>query len=151
MGLSIFGSPPRTIEVIAPESTNLDRIQIPRFLKNRYFPTVYTRHEYTKDSNTTPLTGSKTRLSALKAMIVPRVQLTDAVSISPRSTKQISSALEVSMPQATLWVNSPNIIFLDCPIAREKSSCSQTPSSGVMSIPSRILLNMAQNNLDVQI
>ena len=89
-------------------------------------------------------------------MIVPRVQLTDAVSISPRSTKQISSALE-GFDAASNYMGkqykhyfSGLIYGPTCPITREKSSSSQTPGSGVMSLPSRILHNMAQKDLDVQ-
>ena len=81
-------------------------------------------------------------------MIFPRVQLTDAVSISPRSTKQISSALEVSMPQATLWVNSTNIIFLDWYTvlrvpSRERNPVAAKPQAVALChyIPSKILLN----------
>ena len=95
------------------ESTDLEGIRIPRCLKERqwtavraslhtfsdaseaaYAAVVYIRHEYEDKSTTTRLVGSKTRLSSLKAMSIPRLELIGAV-IGLRLTKQISSALEI--------------------------------------------------------
>ena len=111
------------------ESTDLEGIRIPRCLKERqctavkaslhtfsdaseaaYAAAVYIRHEYEDKSTTTRLVGSKTRLSPLKAMSIPRLELMGAV-IGLRLTKQISSALEIPLSQATFWVDSMNVIY----------------------------------------
>ena len=111
------------------ESTDLEGIRIPRCLKERQFTAVkaslhtfsdaseaaygaavYIRHEYEDKSTTTRLVGSKTRLSPLKAMSIPRLELMGAV-IGLRLTKQISSALEIPLSQATFWVDSMNVIY----------------------------------------
>ena len=107
------------------ESTDLEGIRHPRCLKERQFTAVkaslhtfsdaseaayaaavYIHHEYEYKSTTTRLVGSKTRLSPLKAMSIPRLELMGAV-IGSRLTKQISSALS----QATFWVDSMNVIY----------------------------------------
>lgn len=111
------------------ESTGLEGIRIPRCLKERhstavkaslltfsdaseaaYAAAVYIRQEYEDKSTTTRLIGSKTRLSPLKAMSIPRLELMGAV-IGLRLTKQISSALEIPLSQATFWVDSMNVIY----------------------------------------
>ena len=75
-----------------------------------YSAAVNIRHEYSDGSITARLIGSKTRLSPLKAMSIPRLELMGAV-IGLRLTTQISSALEIPMPQATFWVDSMNVVF----------------------------------------
>ena len=79
-------------------------------VKAAYAAAVYIRHEYEDKSTTTRLVGSKTRLSPLKAMSIPRLELMGAV-IGLRLTKQISSALEIPLSQATFWVDSMNVIY----------------------------------------
>ena len=111
------------------ESTDLEGIRIPRCLKERqctavkaslhmfsdasdaaYAAAVYIRLEYEDQSTTTRWVCSKTRLSPLKAMSIPRTELIGAV-IGLRLTKQISSALEIPLSQATFWVDSMNVIY----------------------------------------
>ena len=111
------------------ESTNLERICIPRCLKERQFTevkaslhtfsdaseaayaaAVYIHHEYEDKSTTTRLVGSKTRLSPFKAMSILQLELMGAV-IGLRLTKQITSALEIPLSQATFWVDSMNVIY----------------------------------------
>nr|XP_058942387.1 uncharacterized protein LOC131770692 [Pocillopora verrucosa] len=111
------------------ESIGLQGIRIPRCLKDRhstavkaslhtfsdaseaaYAAAVYIRHEYEDKSITTRLVGSKTRLSPLKAMSIPRLELMGAV-IGLRLTKQISAALEIPLSPATFWVDSMNVVY----------------------------------------
>lgn len=111
------------------ESIGLQGIRIPRCLKDRhstavkaslhtfsdaseaaYAAAVYIRHEYEDKSITTRLVGSKTRLSPLKAMSIPRLELMGAVIGLPL-TKQISAALEIPLSPATFWVDSMNVVY----------------------------------------
>ena len=75
-----------------------------------YTAAVYIRHEYSDGSITARLIGLKTRLSPLKAMSIPQLELMGAV-IGLRLTTQISSALEIPMSQATFWVDSMSVVF----------------------------------------
>ena len=84
------------------ESSDLQRIRIPRCLKDRH--STARVHEYAR------LIGSKTRLAPLKAVSVARLELTGAM-IGLRLTKQVSSALEIPIQQATFWVDSMNVIY----------------------------------------
>ena len=111
------------------KSIGLEGIRIPRCLKERhstalrvslhtfsdaseaaYAAAVYIRQEYEDKSTTTRLIGSKTRLSPLKAMSIPRLELMGAV-IGLQLTKQISSPLEIPLSQTTFWVDSMNVIY----------------------------------------
>ena len=111
------------------ESIGLQGIRIPRCLKDRhstavkaslhtfsdaseaaYAAAVYIRHEYEDKSITARLVGSKTRLSPLKAMSIPRLELMGAV-IGLRLTKQISAVLEIPLSPATFWVDSMNVVY----------------------------------------
>ena len=74
-----------------------------------YAAAVYTRHEYEDQSVTTQLIASKTRLSPLKAISIPRLELMGAL-IGVRLTKQVSTALEIPMKDATFWVDSMNVL-----------------------------------------
>ena len=105
----------------------LQEIKIPRCLKNSkpvtsvtlhsfsdasekaYAAAVYTRHEYEDQSVTTQLIASKTRLSPLEAISIPRLELMGAL-IGVRLTKQVSTALEIPMKDATFWVDSMNVL-----------------------------------------
>ena len=73
-----------------------------------YAAVVYSRHEYEDKSVTTQLMASKTRLSPLKAISIPRLELMGAL-IGVRLTKQVSAALEIPMKDATFWVDSMNV------------------------------------------
>ena len=75
-----------------------------------YAAAVYIHHKYEDKPTTTRLVGSKTRLSPLKAMSIPRLELMGA-AIGLRLRKQISSTLEIPLSQATFWVDSMNIIY----------------------------------------
>ena len=117
------------MEVLVEESIGLQGIRIPRCLKDRhstavkaslhtfsdaseaaYAAAVNIRHEYEDKSITTRLVGSKTQLSPLKAMSIPRLELMGAV-IGLRLTKQISAALEIPFSPATFWVDSMNVVY----------------------------------------
>ena len=74
-----------------------------------YATAVYICHDYEDKSTTTRLVGSKTRLSPLKAMSIPRLEFMGAL-IGLRLTKQISSALKIPLSQGTFWVDSKNVI-----------------------------------------
>ena len=105
----------------------LQEIKIPRCLKNSnlvtsvtlhsfsdasekaYAAVVYARHEYEDKSITTQLIASKTRLSPLKAISIPRLELMGAL-IGVRLTKQVSTALEIPVKDATFWVDSMNVL-----------------------------------------
>ena len=105
----------------------LQGIKIPRCLKNSnlvtsvtlhsfsdasekaYAAVVYARHEYEDKSITTQLIASKTRLSPLKAISIPRLELMGAL-IGVRLTKQVSTALEIPVKDATFWVDSMNVL-----------------------------------------
>ena len=98
------------------ESSDLQRIRIPRCLKDRhsravsdasetaYATAVYSRHEYDDGTITTRLIASKIRLAPLKAVSIPRVEFMGAM-IGLRLTKQIP------IQQATFWVDSMNVIY----------------------------------------
>ena len=75
-----------------------------------YGAAVYICHEYEDKSTMTRLVVSKTRLSPLKAMSIPRLELMGAV-IGLRLTKPISSALEIPLLHATFWIDSMNVIY----------------------------------------
>ena len=105
----------------------LREIKIPRCLKNgnpvtsitlhsfsdasekAYAAVIYSRHEYEDKSVTTQLIASKTRLSPLKALSIPRLELMGAL-IGIRLTKQISAALEIPVTDTTFWVDSMNVL-----------------------------------------
>ncbi|CAB3981675.1 Hypothetical predicted protein [Paramuricea clavata] len=105
----------------------LQEIKIPRCLKNsnlvtsvtlhsfsdasekEYAAVVYARYEYEDKSVTTQLIASKTRLSPLKAISIPRLELMGAL-IGVRLTKQVSTALEIPVKDATFWVDSMNVL-----------------------------------------
>ena len=74
-----------------------------------YAAAVYTRHEYEDQSVTTQLITSKTRLSPLKAISIPQLELM-GVLIGVCLTKQVSTALEIPMKDMTFWVDSMNVL-----------------------------------------
>ncbi|CAB4028547.1 Hypothetical predicted protein, partial [Paramuricea clavata] len=55
------------------------------------------------------LIASKTRLSPLKAISIPRLELMGAL-IGVRLTKQVSTALEIPVKDSTSWVDSMNVL-----------------------------------------
>ena len=78
--------------------------------KKAYVAATYTRHEYEDDSVSSQLVAAKTRLTPLKAMSIPRLELMGAL-MGLRLTRQICSALQVPMNKATFWVDSANVGF----------------------------------------
>lgn len=75
-----------------------------------YAAVVYSRYEYEGKSVTTQLIASKTRLSPLKAISIPRLELMGAL-IGVRLTKQVSAALEIPMKDTKFWVDSMNVLY----------------------------------------
>ena len=140
------------------ESRGLEKIEIPRCLKDRgfkavnvslhafsdasesaYAASIYTSHEYEDGSITARLLGSKARLAPLKAMSIPRLELIGAL-IGLRLTKQTCSALRIPMECVTFWIDSLNVVFwiqdkveitnLSFPIALGRFMSIQTQING---------------------
>ena len=107
----------------------LEEIKIPRCLKDTsakessitlhtfsdasekaYAAAVYTRHEYEDGNVTTRLIASKTRLSPLKTVSIPRLELMGAL-IGLRLANQVCSALKIPSSNVTYWVDSLNVGF----------------------------------------
>ena len=110
------------------EARTIEQIKIPRCLKlpeqfettltlhtftdaseKAYAAAVYSRHESLDGRVTVRLIASKTRLSPLKAVSIPRLELMGAI-IGLRLARQVCSVMNVLLGTVTFWVDSLNVI-----------------------------------------
>ena len=74
-----------------------------------YAAAVYSRHESLDGRVTVRLVASKTRLSPLKAVSIPRLELMGAI-IGLRLARQVCPVMNVLLGTVTFWVDSLNVI-----------------------------------------
>ena len=80
----------------SPSVTSMEIHSFSDASKKAYSAAVYAQCEYLDGSFSSRLVAAKTKLALLKAISIPRLELTSAV-ISLRLSKQVCKALEVQL------------------------------------------------------
>ena len=75
-----------------------------------YGAVVYIRHVYVNGTVTSRLVASKSRVSPLQAVSIPRLELMAAV-VGVNLTKSVSESLDVARSKWTLWSASMDVLY----------------------------------------
>ena len=99
---------PRCLKDPSPKVEQLSIHTFSEASKNAYTAVVYARHVYEDGNITARLIMSKSRLSPLKTVSIPRLELLGAL-IGLRLTRQVFSTLKIPTNGATYSADSMNV------------------------------------------
>lgn len=109
--------------------------------KDAYGAVSYLRFEYDHECYELGSSRRKRRLSLLKPMFMPRLELMAAI-LGLNLTTTIASALNIPIADAHFWSNSMDVLYwirggerqfrLFLPIELEKFNANRAPNSGSM-------------------